>query len=403
MVPSLSKSNLNKPMTAAAIATKREKEGNVTEKKSSISVTGTIAKTSSRPPTASATKKGGSNPSLSVSDTTLRNTITDLQKSTAAKFCIECGIKQEGDWKSDSPIKYYVYNRETKIADFLFDARPVLANYQLNSMKASDGLSMRAYMTIPKRYEGSDGKYSSEPIPLIAHVHGGPYTRDVFGYQFFADRGYAVISPQFRGSTGFGKAFLAAANGEWAGKMHNDIIDACGWVVAKGIAIKDKIAIHGGSYGGYSALVGVTFTPEYFAASVDIVGPSNIGTLLDSIPAYWGPIRGMLTSSIVDQIVKPLLIGQGANDPRVKQAESDQIFDAMVQHKIPVTYVLYPDEGHGFARPPNNISFIAVTEAFLAKHLGGAAEEVGSAFEGSSIEFKGGREEIGLYYIIPFF
>ncbi|KAI9328946.1 aminopeptidase [Obelidium mucronatum] len=323
--------------------------------------------------------------------------------------------------ESDSVAKFHVYNRTTQTAEFLFSTNSVLDQYKFNKMKAveittRDGLKMLAYLTLPKMKNGSSG-----PVPLVVDVHGGPHYRDEFGFnyyhQFFSDRGYAVISPQFRGSTGFGKAFLQASIGEWGRKMHNDVIDACDWAVANGIAKKDKIAIHGGSYGGYAALVGLTFTPEYFSCAVDIVGVSNICTLLDSIPAYWGPIRGMFATRIgadtdtkegreyllsrspiskVENIVRPLLIGQGANDPRVKQAESDQIFNAMVAKNIPVTYILYPDEGHGFARPPNSISFTAVTEAFLAKHLGGKCEPIGNAFEDSSLEFKGGWDQIEL-------
>ncbi|KAJ3239049.1 hypothetical protein HDU81_006655 [Chytriomyces hyalinus] len=357
--------------------------------------------------------------------------VLDAEAGEGGEWSVESKSQDGRVWivsisKANFPNVFYFYSRETKVATYLFNTRPVLEEYALSSLRAvevttRDGLTMLAYLTIPHSKECQDSAYSTEPMPLILHVHGGPYGRDEFGFnryhQLFANRGYAVLSPQFRGSTGFGKAFLNAATGEWAGKMHDDLIDAGNWAVEQGIAIKDKIAIHGGSYGGYSSLVGVTFTPEYFACSVSIVGPSNVSTLLDSIPAYWGPVRSMLTTRIgadtdteegrafllsrspisrVDSICRPLLIGQGANDPRVKQAESDQIFDAMVEKNIPVTYVLYPDEGHGFARPPNNISFVAVTEAFLAKHLGGVCEEVGTAFEGASLEFKGGRTEIGL-------
>ncbi|KAJ3066315.1 hypothetical protein HDU98_010385 [Podochytrium sp. JEL0797] len=264
---------------------------------------------------------------------------------------------------------------------FLFSTRPILDDYQLNQTQAvetttRDGLKILAYLTVPNRIAVADGQFSTEPVPLVAHIHGGPYARDDYGFnrshQLFADRGHAVISTQFRGSTGFGKAFLAAATGEWGGKMHDDIIDACNWAVGAGIALQDKIAIHGGWYGDPSALVGVTFTPEYFFCAVDMVGPSNSCTLIDSIPAYWGPIKAILSMRIgahtdpeegrafllsrspisrVDSICRPLLIGQVAKDIRV-------------------TYVLYPNEGHVFARPPNNISFTAVTEASLAKPLG---------------------------------
>ena len=202
----------------------------------------------------------------------------------------------------------------------------------------------------------------------------------------------------------------ATCNG--AGKMHDDLLDAVDWAAKSGVAQRDKVAIMGGSYGGYAALAGVTMTPKDFACGVTIVGPSNLITLLESIPAYWGPIRKTFASRVgdpdtvegrkllaerspltyVNQIERPLLIGQGANDPRVKQAESDQIVKAMQARKIPVTYVLYPDEGHGFARPPNRISFNAVTEQFLTTCLGGRVEPVGSDLEGASIQVPAGVE-----------
>ena len=226
-------------------------------------------------------------------------------------------------------------------------------------------------------------------------VHGGPWGRDAWGYdpgfQLLANRGYAVLRVNFRGSTGFGKEFVNAANHEWAGRMHDDLIDAVNWAVGRGIADPERVAVMGGSYGGYATLVGMTFTPGTFACGVDIVGPSNLVTLLESIPPYWEPQVDLFASRVgdhrteegreflhqrspltyVDRIRRPLLIGQGANDPRVKQSESDQIVQAMREKEIPVTYVLYPDEGHGFARPENNLSFFAVTEAFLASCLGG--------------------------------
>jgi len=223
-----------------------------------------------------------------------------------------------------------------------------------------------------------------------------------------------VLSVNFRGSTGLGKDFINAANMEWGAKMHDDLIDAVNWAVEKGIAEKDKIAIMGGSYGGYATLVGLTFTPDVFACGVDIVGPSNIITLMETIPPYWLPMVNMFTSRVgdfrteegkkfletrsplffVDKIQKPLLIGQGANDPRVKQSESDQIVNAMREKNIPVTYVLYPDEGHGFARPENRMSFNAVTEIFFSQYLGGRFEPIGKDFEGSSIEVSTGSENI---------
>lgn len=210
---------------------------------------------------------------------------------------------------------------------------------------------------------------------MVLLVHGGPWARDSWGYdpfhQLLANRGYAVLSVNFRGSTGFGKAFVNAGNREWGAKMHDDLLDAVEWAVEAGIADRDRVAIMGGSYGGYATLAGLVFTPDVFACGVDIVGPSNLKTLLDSVPEYWRPMIEMLYTRVgnptteegaklltersplthADRIRRPLLIAQGANDPRVKQAESDQIVQALQAKGIPVTYVLFPDEGHGFALP----------------------------------------------------
>jgi dipeptidyl aminopeptidase/acylaminoacyl peptidase len=253
---------------------------------------------------------------------------------------------------------------------------------------------------------------------MILDVHGGPWARDGYGFspdqQWFANRGYAVLSVNFRGSTGFGKSFVNAGDREWAGKMHDDLIDAVQWAVRERIAIADKVAIFGGSYGGYATLVGLTFTPEQFACGVDIVGPSNLMTLLNSIPPYWKSFfedmahrigdprtpegRQLLEArspiTFTERIRRPLLIAQGANDPRVKQAESDQIVGAMKARGLPVTYVLYPDEGHGFARPQNSQSFYAIAEAFLSRHLGGRFEPIGRDFEGSSVQVPEGAAHV---------
>ncbi len=196
--------------------------------------------------------------------------------------------------------------------------------------------------------------------------------------------------------------------------MHDDLIDAVEWAVQEGIAQPDKVAIMGGSYGGYATLVGLTFTPERFACGVDIVGPSSLVTLLENVPPYWIPLMPLMTRRVgdistdegkakllersplkrVDQIERPLLIGQGANDPRVTQLEADQIVEAMQAKKIPVTYVLYPDEGHGFSGEENRMSFNAVTEAFLGEHLGGAVEPIGDDFDGSSIQVPTGADQV---------
>lgn len=264
--------------------------------------------------------------------------------------------------------------------------------------------------------DGDD--HPDQPLPMVLYVHGGPWGRDNWGYesihQWLANRGYAVLSVNFRGSTGFGKALTNAGNLEWGARMHDDLIDAVDWAIKKEIADPDRMAIMGGSYGGYATLVGMTITPEKFACGVDIVGPSNLTTLLETILPYWQPQIEMFATRVgdhrteegrallinrspltyVDQIQKQLLIGQGANDPRVKQAESDQIVQAMQEKNISVTYVLYPDEGHGFARPENRLSFFAVSEAFLSRCLGGRYEPIGDDFKGSSITVPAGAREV---------
>ncbi|MBD2514018.1 S9 family peptidase [Nostoc sp. FACHB-973] len=294
----------------------------------------------------------------------------------------------------DGPVYYYTYNRDSKTSTFLFSNQPKLEGLQLASMQpisyeARDGLTIHGYLTTPVGIP-------SHNLPTVLLVHGGPWVRDTWGLdpeaQWLANRGYAVLQVNYRGSTGYGKAFVNAGNREWAGKMHDDLIDGVNWLVEQGISDPQKIAIMGGSYGGYATLVGLTFTPEVFAAGVDIVGPSNLITLIQTIPPYWEPLKAMFYHRVgnleteeeflksrsplffADQIQKPLLIGQGANDPRVKQAESDQIVSAMQQANLPVQYVLYPDEGHGFARPENRLHFFAIAEEFLAKYLGGRFE-----------------------------
>ena len=323
----------------------------------------------------------------------------------------------------DGPVRYYRYDRARKQAQFLFSNREALEGLPLAKVhpaviKSRDGLDLVSYYMLPLDSDQDSPGHPTSPLPMALLVHGGPWARDNWGYnpvyQLLANRGYAVLSVNFRGSTGFGKDFVNAANLEWAGKMHDDLVDAVQWAIDQNIADPRRVAILGGSYGGYATLAGLTFTPDTFACGVDIVGPSNLVTLLNTIPPYWEPQvelwanrvgdhrteegRAFLTErsplTHVDRISKPLLIGQGANDPRVKQAESEQIVQAMQDKNIPVTYALYPDEGHGFARPENNLSFFAVTEAFLTGCLGGRHEPVGSDFEGSSITVPAGAEHI---------
>jgi len=324
--------------------------------------------------------------------------------------------------QDDGPVKVYRYDRtpgKGGTATYLFSNRSKLEGLKLSAMRpvtirSRDGLDLVSYLTLPV----GAGAKPAKPLPMVLLVHGGPWARDSWGYnsyhQWLANRGYAVLSVNFRGSTGFGKSFLNAGNREWAAKMHDDLIDAVNWAVAQGIADKSRVAIMGGSYGGYATLVGLTFTPDVFAAGVDIVGPSNIVTLLQTIPPYWAPMVEQFAKRVgdhrtpegqkflaersplthVDRISKPLLIGQGANDPRVKQSEADQIVMAMQKKNIPVTYVLFPDEGHGFARPENNMAFNAIVEGFLAQHLGGRAEPIGGDVAKSTAQIKAGLEGV---------
>ncbi|MBX3157140.1 MAG: S9 family peptidase [Deltaproteobacteria bacterium] len=322
------------------------------------------------------------------------------------------------------PANYYLWERAKQRGAFLFSSRPELDKQPLVKMhpveiKARDGLTLVSYLSLPASADPvGDGKPNT-PVPLVLWVHGGPWARDRWGFnvahQLFANRGYAVLSVNFRGSTGFGKKFLNAGNKQWGKAMHDDLIDAVAWAVANQVTGKDQTCIGGGSYGGYATLAGVTLTPDAFRCGVDIVGPSNLITLLASIPPYWAPGLAnfhmrmgnpespedkalMMSVSPVNhaaKIKRPLLIAQGANDPRVKQAESEQIVDAMKKAKLPVTYILFPDEGHGFARPENNIVFFGVAEAFLSAHLGGgylplAADELSA----STIQFKEGKTGI---------
>ncbi len=303
----------------------------------------------------------------------------------------------------DGPVYYYHYHRDTQKAEFLFSNQPELEDLPLAKMEpisyqARDGLTIHGYLTTPVGME-------AKQLPTVLYVHGGPWARDTWGYspavQWLANRGYAILQVNFRGSTGYGKNFLNAGNREWGGAMHNDLIDAVAWLKQQGISDPNRIAIMGGSYGGYATLAGLTFTPDVFACGVDIVGPSNLITLINSVPPYWKPMMSMFAHRVgdieteeeflqscsplfyADRIQKPLLIGQGANDPRVKQAESEQIVAEMREKGKPVQYALYTDEGHGFARPENRMHFYAIAENFLAEYLGGRAEAVGE-IEGHS-------------------
>jgi dipeptidyl aminopeptidase/acylaminoacyl peptidase len=292
-------------------------------------------------------------------------------------------------------VTYFMYDRAAKSGKLLFEARPELSGYTLAAMEpfsfaARDGLTIHGYLTFPPGVDRSS-------LPAVLDVHGGPQTRDTWGYnpeaQWFANRGYLCVQVNYRGSTGYGKAFINAGDREWGGKMHDDLIDAVGYIVDRGWADRDRVAIYGGSYGGYAALVGAAFTPDVFRCAVDIVGPSNLKTLLETIPPYWAPMIAQLYRRVgnpatdeeflwsrsplsrAQDIRIPLLIAQGANDPRVKQAESEQIVAALKDAGIDYEYLLFPDEGHGFAKPENRIKFYTAAERFLARYLGGRFEE----------------------------
>jgi dienelactone hydrolase len=292
--------------------------------------------------------------------------------------------------------KTHVLTPQFKIWEKL--PRQDLAQMKPVSYKSSDGLEIPAYLTLPKGVPAKN-------LPALILPHGGPWGRDRWGYnplaQFFANRGYAVLMPNFRGSTGYGRKLLDAGNLEWGRRMQDDVTWGAKYLVAQGIADPKRVGIIGGSYGGYATLAGVAFTPDLYFAAVDIVGPSNLITLLDSIPPYWESIRKMFYKRIgdpstpegkaqlmaesplnsADKIKTPLLVAQGANDPRVNRREAEQIVIALRDRGFPVEYILAPDEGHGFARPINNLALFMASEKFFAQHLGGRYQEGGTAEE----------------------
>jgi dipeptidyl aminopeptidase/acylaminoacyl peptidase len=292
-------------------------------------------------------------------------------------------------------VPYFSYDRATRTGRFLFEHQPELSRYELAPMEpfsftSRDGLTIHGYATFPPG-AGRQG------LPTVLNVHGGPWARDAWGYnpeaQWLANRGYLCVQVNFRGSTGYGKAFVNAGDREWGGRMQDDLVDAVGFATGQGWSDPARVAIYGGSYGGYAALAGATFTPDLFRCAVDIVGPSSLKTLIETIPPYWAPMIAQFHRRVGDPAVDeeflwsrsplsrassiriPLLIAQGANDPRVKQAESEQIVAALREAGIDHEYLLFPDEGHGFAKPENRLRFYAAAERFLARHLGGRVEE----------------------------
>lgn len=336
-----------------------------------------------------------------ATEPSMKNELEALKNAFTGDFNIVSMDSADAKWlvsetRDLGPVRFFTWDRKMKKAELLFSAQPKLEGLPLAVMKpvsitARDGLVLPSYLTLPV------GK-APKSLSMVLLVHGGPWGRDTWGQnstaQWLANRGYAVLQVNFRASTGFGKRFLNAGNRQWGLAMHDDLIDAVSWAVKEGFADPKKVAIMGGSYGGYSTLAGLAFTPDTFACGVDIVGPSNLFTLLSTIPPYWAAFRKQMLQRMGDpenpadkelmtrasplfsasKIKVPLMIGQGANDPRVKPAESEQIVSAMEKNGLPVTYVLYPDEGHGFARPENRIDFFARSEAFLSSCLGGRSE-----------------------------
>lgn len=336
-------------------------------------------------------------PKLHFFDSKLKAELNDFQQQGKVGLNIMSVDNQERlltlSVYTDKGVDYYLFNRDNRkkvllgrhaispYAQFLSRMQPI-------SFKSRDGLTLNGYLTLPK---GTSGK----KLPIVLYVHGGPWSRDLWGYnstvQFLANRGYAVLQINYRGSIGYGRAFEEAAVGEFAGKMHDDLIDGVQWVIQQGIADPNKVGIYGGSYGGYATLVGLTFTPETFACGVDVVGPSNLVSLMESVPKYWKPWMEQWYKYVGDpnnpddrrimevksplfqvaQIKRPLLIAQGGNDPRVKQNESDQIVSALRKSGKDVEYILFPDEGHGFRHWKNRLVFYRKVEDFFANHLGG--------------------------------
>ncbi len=363
-----------------------------------------------------------------VLDESIRQDLEYLQQLDPGDLAVPSRTVDDSFWivgfvTDNAPCRYYLYDRNAGAARLLFSANRMqegltLSKMRCSTIKSRDGLDLVSYLTLPPwEDEDGDGR-PDEPLAMVLCVHGGPWERDSWGFdethQFLANRGYAVLSVNFRGSSGFGKEFINAGDGEWGGKMQNDLLDAVRWSTENGIADPDRIAILGLSYGGYATLSALAGSEDIFACGVDICGPSNLTSFLLTLPDYWKPSLEVKLKRIGDYrteegrrllfersplsraegINKPLLIAQGANDPRVNRNESEQIVRALAERGVPVTYALFPDEGHGFVRPGNGLAFYAITEAFLAEHLGGRYEPIGPALDGSSITVPVGADQV---------
>ena len=356
----------------------------------------------------------------------IRSDIALLESKFGFGFNVSSRTLDDQKWivevsEPTTGISSHLYERSSGTVRKLFDYFPQLSTVRLQKIwpieiEARDGLKLVSYLTLPSTssHDGAANRPSS-PVPMVLVVHGGPSSRDTYGFrndhQWLADRGYAVLSVNFRGSTGFGKAFFNAGNLQMGGKMQDDLVDAVDWAIREKIADPQKVAIFGESYGGYATLAGLAFTPDLFACGVDVVGPTDLLTMFAAPDARATSLYEYAIQLLGDprtekgrqllrersplahahRIIKPVLIAQGANDPAVPRDQSDRIVAALKTAHRAVTYILYPDEGHGFVRRENQLSFLAVAEAFLAQHLGGRVEPFGNSLETSSINIAEGR------------
>jgi dipeptidyl aminopeptidase/acylaminoacyl peptidase len=320
---------------------------------------------------------------------------------------------------SDEPTTFYHYDSANKSMTKLFSTTPALADLDLAKMhsyaiKSRDGLDLVGYYTLPLSADPEQDGKPTAPVPMIVLIHGGPGDeRAIYAYspfvQWMANRGYGLLYVNFRGSAGFGKAYKSAANHEWGGKMHDDVMDQVDWAIAQGLLDKTKVGVMGGSYGGYATLVAMTMTPDRFACGVDLVGPSDLSIKLPHFNEEWMArtigdprtpegiafLRSRSPFYFADKIKSPLLIGQGDKDSRVPTAQSDMMVEAMKKAGGKVVYLLYPDEGHGLLRPENNASFWSIAEAFLGRCLGGRAQPMKpESFKGSSVIVKEGESYV---------
>jgi len=352
-------------------------------------------------------------PEWMVLDDDIASDFARLKAFKRGHFTIRSRDRSDSKWvvsymTDDSPLSFYLYDRESGEMRFLFDDRPELKKFQLAQMRpviiaARDGLKLVSYLTLPAGIK-------PEKLPMVLYVHGGPTAKDSWCYeplvQMLANRGYAVLQVNFRGSVGFGKKFQTAGNLQiGVGSMQHDLTDAVRWAINQGYADPDRVGIYGGSYGGYATLAGLTFTPEIYACGAEVCGPSHLKTFMEAIPPYWGPMKEMFKGIFgdpendpeynkrvspfhqVEKICVPLLIGQGTNDPRCNIQESDQIVAAMRKKNLPVTYIVYPDEGHGFVRPENELDFYGRLDEFFGKNLGGRFEPM-KKITGSSAQIR---------------